>query len=87
VPDSVETFDDDDAAAASSSSSSTAALFGKHTRIKTWVQGRTLITVRTGDLGYARVVVRRVTGTVAWLMKIDRVGVISLACLRQHFYL
>ncbi|GAM19208.1 hypothetical protein SAMD00019534_023830 [Acytostelium subglobosum LB1] len=37
--------------------------------IKTWIQGCSLITIRTGKLGWAEVTHRKATGCVVWLMR------------------
>ncbi|KYQ89478.1 RapGAP/RanGAP domain-containing protein [Tieghemostelium lacteum] len=36
---------------------------------KTWIQGSSLITIKTGKLGWAEVTLRKPTGCVVWLMR------------------
>eukprot|EP01133_Synstelium_polycarpum_P014223 gene14223-16780_t len=37
--------------------------------VKTWIQGFSLVTIRTGKLGWAEVTHRKATGCVVWLMR------------------
>eukprot|EP00742_Colponemidia_sp_Colp-10_P008317 GILJ01009000.1.p1 GENE.GILJ01009000.1~~GILJ01009000.1.p1 ORF type:complete len:1747 (-),score=226.90 GILJ01009000.1:122-5362(-) len=44
-------------------------LFGADSPSATWVKNRSLISIRTGTLGYAEVIIRRPTGVVRWLLR------------------
>lgn len=40
-------------------------------RMKTWVQGNCFITVRTGRVGWAEIIMRRPSGCVCWIQQFN----------------
>jgi hypothetical protein len=38
---------------------------------KSWIQGNSIISVKTGNMGWAQVIVRRATGATVWVMQLQ----------------